>query len=229
MIIMTSQAIREQMRDYLVARLEGSGSKIEPVTKEIIPGIKSNYIRVGDNWLVLSVDQFYPDEALEMLHERVNGGGKDIAFVFLGDRETFFRSAEDAGRDKKHGKSLKNSSYSEVLNLIYLRPEEKYVSAKRGKTLQFYHPQFSDPEFGTFPEKIVSYQFKPALLTYGHIKRGFKPDNCESKRFYSWHNRVELQGALNVENGVLIERPKVNINITESSSKDHESEILGKS
>jgi len=199
------------MRDYLVARLESSDLKIESVTKELVSGIHSNYINVGDKGLVLLVDQIYPckkeangkkvtvlKQAYQVLY---NNGAKNIALVFLKDGKTFFRSSiddENTGLKsikpkQEERRSFKDYKERDLMRINTFRPEENFVFDKRKGIMQYYQPS-SDG----LSEAVLSYNFEPVSLDYGHIKNEYKyhPLDSMSKVWRIWKNENRLIGQL---------------------------------
>jgi len=90
---MKPKIIRKNMMDYLLTRLECSNPSIVSKSREIISGITSNYIFVGDKGLVFLVDEIYPGDNLKRIHDFAASSGKDIAYVFMKDGKNFFRSS----------------------------------------------------------------------------------------------------------------------------------------
>src|SRR3990172_10862692 len=127
---MKPKIIRKNMMDYLLTRLECSNPSIVSKSREIISGITSNYIFVGDKGLVFLIDEIYPGDNLERIHDFAASSGKDIAYVFMKDGKNFFISsvAGEQGSSglssirfkQKHGLSLKEYNEDELKKMITL-------------------------------------------------------------------------------------------------------------
>jgi len=199
---MTSKQHKKEMLDYLVSKLESSGEKIEPAHKELFKGTTTNFIRVGNDGLVLLLDQTYPGTRFEGAYDAGIKNRKRFAVVILKDGKTFFRNAaEDNTFKQKYELSLKNYSTEEMHRMIQFRPEEIYLVSEVGKS----RLQYFQPTSAKLSPMVVSYQFEPAEFDYSHIDSysQFKPEDRESVRLHLWsdkHERTEnlLLGRSNV-------------------------------
>jgi len=208
---------KQEMLGYLEAHLAGSSDKIEARSKELVPGIKSNYILVGDDGIVFLIDQPYANDTFKRIYDTIaqnpdeSKRRKNFAPVFFKDGKTFFRSAvgnvEETGIKSKRFKaddehSLKN--YKEVMNqIISMRPEELFISRNLGKWIQYYQSQSEKLEQG-----IVSYKFQPVELDYSHIppEERFGPITRISERLSLWRDKRFFSGNLNLFNNYLVPR-----------------------
>ena len=211
---MVNQRERREMSEYIAANLEGTGENIVRKTKELVPGIKSNYIIVGTNGAVILVDRAYSGDSLKQLggvfkHPRNNI--TNLAYVLFKDGETFFRSAV-AGEDKTGVKSKRFRAdeehslkhYSDRMDkVISMRPEELYISRGLGRTVQYYQPKSERLEQG-----IVSYKFEPVELDYSHIPSDarFGPVTRDSERLSIWTKTGLNPGKFKLENSLLVPR-----------------------
>jgi len=206
---MTTRRQRRQMKDYLVDRLINCGEIIEPKTKEIVSGILTNYIKVGENGIILLVDQLYPNKALDELYKKARKQLENVGIVFYKDGKNFFRSAVEKNYYKmKKNLSLKEYSDDDLHKIILFRPEESFAYIVKGKKLQYYQP-ISD----RLPEGLVTFKFDSVIFNYNHIdpRHRFKPNDTDSKKLHIWINRDFCKGKLRLENripnkGILKER-----------------------
>jgi len=200
---MATNREKKEMSEYLTIKLEGSNLNIIPRTREIVPGIESNYIRIGANGLVFLVDQTYPNYALERVHEKAITQGLDIAFVFFKDGKTFFRSASKDKRHKKdQGRSLKQYLNPELNRMIMFRPEEEFVSLLNEGGMQYYQQESERLEQG-----IVAYNFEPIVFDYSHKpleERKYTGIEQNSRKLRIWTKRDFWDGKLKLEKGILV-------------------------
>lgn len=200
---MITKQQQKTMQDYLVAKLAGSSESIEPRSKEILPGITTNYILVNPDGVVLLIDKVYSGSSFEELHRRVFKQRQNIGIAIYKDSETFFRSAARKKRFKKdNGLSLKNYSNEELYRMILFRPEEFFIFS-RSKFIQYYQPTSS-----RLTEEIVSYQFTRVRFDYSHISYydRFQPQNTDSKKLFIWNSRMETKNPLVLKDSNLEER-----------------------
>ena len=186
---------RNEMRDYLVEKLRGSNNIIEPVTRAI-SGIESDYIKVGQDGIVILVNRVYPNESLNQLYKTACQFKKNVAPVFFKDGETFFRNAAERHYFKKsHNLSLKHYTGQQMHQMILFRPEEIFV-LDRSPLIQYYQPRSERLEQG-----LASFKFSPVRFDYSHIDSSyrFKPENRESDRLHIWTETELNQGNLRVE------------------------------
>ena len=205
---MASRAMKKEMLDYLVAKMKGCNPSVEPAAKEMIPGIRSSYIKVGKNGLVLLVDQAYPNDGLEEMRDMAkNQGRTNMAYVFLKDGELFFRSSVAGmngkpglhtmrGKQEK-GLSLKRYSKEELQKMITFRPEEVFVFGEKRKALQYYQPESPNLEEG-----LENFEFKNVHFDYGHIS-GDSPEEKDSVRLHIWTLRNHNTSPLVLDDGYL--------------------------
>ena len=71
------------MLEYLVSKLEGSATKIEPRIKEVISGIESSYVLVDEKGILLLVDQAYPNDSFQRLYCTAQNSRKNVGAVLL--------------------------------------------------------------------------------------------------------------------------------------------------
>jgi len=199
---MASQRQKSQMRDYLVGKLDGNGDKIEPCTNELISGINSNYLLLGEDEVVLLADQVYPRDSFQRLWNFLRRD-KCVGVVVLKDGQTFFRSAAKRNYFKKNrGLSLKNYTDEDMYRMLLLRPEEVFLK-NRGQV------QYYQPDSDRLDECVVSFRFSPVIFDYSHITapNRFKPQADSSRKLFISGNRNEIRGNLVLDaNGMLIER-----------------------
>ena len=201
---MVSQREKRRMQEYVVEKLRLGGEKAEPLTKKLIAGrdINSSYILVGDNGIVLLVDQTYPEECFKRVYNDVSLQRNDKqeprfsrkAVVFYKDGKTFFRSSM-AGRGgkaelesmrfkQKYKLSLKNYSTEDLRKMITFRPEEILAFNSIDSLLQYYQPKSERLEEG-----IISYNFTPVHFDYSHLAGiDFRPSDTDSKRLHIWES-----------------------------------------
>lgn len=199
---MTSKKNQKEMLEYLVEKLSSS-NETKAFQKEIIPGIKSNYIKVGGEDIVFLVDKVYPNESIREFNKRAHESNLNVVYVILKDGENFFRSAARNNYFKKSNMlSLKNYSNEDLNKMILFRPEESFISMIRGYN-QYYQP--SSPRKN---ECIVNYKFEPVHFDYSHIDpyEKFKPTNKNSEKLNIWTKNKELFGDLKVDEKYLIEK-----------------------
>lgn len=198
---MVTKKQRSQMLDYLADKLAGCGEVIVPRTKQIISGIDSSYIKVGNDGIVLLVDRVYPNNILGELYEKVRKQRENICIVFYKDGKTFFRSAAEKNYYKiRNGLSLKNYSDDTLYKIILFRPEESFVYTNIGKLLQYYQPGSNKLD-----EVLVNFEFKPVYYDYSHIdpKSRFRPTDTYSRKLHIWVNKEFCKGKLKLESNML--------------------------
>jgi hypothetical protein len=200
---MVGQREKMEMRDYVVAELEGSNPKVTPITKELVSGIRSSYVKLGSTGLVLLVDQVYPNGSLQNIHEIAQKQNLDMGFVFYKDRETFFRSAAKNKHFKKEqGLSLKNYSNEDLRKMLLFRPEEELVYDLRDRLVQYYQP-----ESQRLPQGIVTFRFEPVVFDYSHIlpeERVYHGITEESKKLRIWNGRNFSPGKVKLKHGFIV-------------------------
>ncbi len=197
---MVSKRDQNNMRDYIFASLEGAHLKIEPRSKELISGIKSHYLVLDDNGIVILVDRVYPGETLPNLMRLVKEARPNVGAVLFKDGETFFRSAAEDKRFKKdQGLSLKNYSDDKIHRMMLLRPEEIFLGNRNGE-VQYYQPESERLDKG-----IETFRFAPVIYDYSHILScdRFGPVTEKSKKLFIWENREHYDGNLILANGRL--------------------------
>lgn len=199
MFFMTTQRQRDEMRDFLVAKLSHNGNVVEPIRREIIPGsrINSGYIKVNNCGLVVLVDETYTGKQFEIAYQKaLRQFPNNSAFVFLKDGKTYFRSAAAKNYYKKeHGFSLKHLTEEQMRNLILLSPAEKIIFESGGSMIQYYQPQSAKLEEG-----LESFRFTPAPFDRSHIpsSRRYGPEQEDSKRLAIWEERWHFTGNLSL-------------------------------
>lgn len=195
---------KKQMMDYLVSKLELANLGVTPKTKELLSGIKSSYIIIGekDSGIVLLVDQEYPKDSFPKFFQSAKSRFKDVASVIFKDGKIFFRNAAEKNYFKKNKwLSLKHYSNYEMNRMIALRPEEIFLNSQR-EWLQYFQP-----ESPRLREGLESFKFEPVTFDYDHIDsyERFKPENRDSKRLYIWReNRVHDETGLKIIKGILV-------------------------
>lgn len=208
---MAKKKQREQMFDYLVARLKGSGQSVVPKRGVLTGGIESSYILVENDGVVFLVDQPYPNEGIMDVY-RACWGNKQFNFcpVFLKDGRTFYRSsmAGESGEaglkskrfKQKHGLSLKRYNEDELRRMITFRPEERFAFG-RSPVLHYYQPDSAN-----LSEGVVKYGFSKVIFDYSHISDSdrFKPENKASEVIHLWRDRNEMRGNLRLDGRVLV-------------------------
>ncbi len=208
---MVKESEKRAMRAFLESRLADSNLNIKPVRKEIVSGsgINSDYMLIGDDGIVLMVNQAYPNNLLARIHggivNNLEKPRKNFGFVFFKDGKTFFRSAaaRDYAYKSKRNLSLKNYDAEEMRRIMLLRPEEIHVSEDRNGWVQYYQPQSA-----RLPEALVTYKYGNVEFDYSHLAGtdDFRPADTESKRLYIWNRKVEASGRLRLIGGMLNSR-----------------------
>jgi len=204
--LMVSKMQKKEMMDYVVSQLKNPFTIISPQSRNLIKGIESNYILVGDKGLVFLIDQQYPNNSLDKIHDGALNDGKDIAFTFLKDGKTFFRSATSAKRFKKdRNLSLKYYSDNELHKMIMFRPEEEFALSL-GKCFGGSWVQYYQPNSNRLQEGIVSYEFEPVIYDYSHIPRNerFGGNSAESQKLRIWNRRTLNPGNIRLKDRFLI-------------------------
>lgn len=186
------------MLDYLVAHLEGSGDRVQPVTLDTAQG-RANMILVGDNGVVLLCDRTFPHEGFGRLMYKASQGYQRIAPVFFKDGETFFRAkAGEVNYKSDKGLSLKNYTPEEISKMILFRPEEQRVLGHAGGWMQYYQPQSE-----RLNEGLESFYFVPVKYDYSHSDSRFVPDEKDSNKMFLWTERRHAEGKLVLKDRLL--------------------------
>jgi hypothetical protein len=182
---------RQEMKDYLVAKLEGEFSDLDIRTKQLISPIESTYIfpTKTRNNVIFLLDQEYPNGRFEKISRMFHNNGVRVIPVFYKDGETFFRSAaKKYSYKQKKGLSLKNYSDKkdkELYKMIFFRPEESFVNSQR-RYLQYYQPSLQKLEQG-----IETFEFKPVYFDYSHKEEdSFRPEDTISRKLGVWTRRI---------------------------------------
>jgi hypothetical protein len=213
---MVSQRQKQQMKDYVVAKLEGSSDSIKPIEKEILPGITSNYVLINKDGAVILVDQPYPNDGLSKLTDlfrNPTNGRVHIAYLVFKDGKTFFRNAahgEEAGLSgvkykSDKGLSLKDYTPEQVRRMITFRPEEKYVRRRNmDNTGNFGWVQYYQPASEGLEEGVESFRFGNVTFNLDHLDSSarFGETYRDSERLFIWddqqrrHNpgQIKLEG-----------------------------------
>jgi len=189
-----------QMRDYLVTNLEGSNSIVDPRRAELVSGIDTHYIDVGED-RVLLVDNIYPNNSLNVVYKFLKSGGRKVIPVFYKDGETFFRNASRHFYKSGDGKelSLKKYSAKDMRKIILFRPEEVFVNSIR-EYVQYYQPASE-----RLNEGIETFRFQPVSLDYSHVENDrFQPQNTDSRKLGLWVDRKHREGKLEIYKDYLI-------------------------
>lgn len=197
---MVSKKQKDQMKDYILSRLNSSSGKTLPVSKELVSGIKSNYILVGNEGVILLVDQVYPGDSLKTLNDMAKRQGRNAVAVLYKDGETFFRSAAEKIQFKQtYDLSLKNYPKEDLHKIILLRPEEIFLNSRQ-HLVQYYQPCSEN-----LGEGVESFAFNPVHFDYSHIdsRYRFKPRDIDSKRLYTWKDRNHNSGRFVLEDSLL--------------------------
>ncbi len=199
---MVSKEQKKEMMDYLVSRLEPVNERVIPRNREIVSGIVSNYIMIGDSeGIVLLVDQIYRGNSFEDVHGRARAQFRNVASVVIKDGQTFFRNAMERNYFKKDRElSLKMYSDEEMRRMILFRPEESFLFNVQRGWLQYFQPKSEQLEKG-----IESFRFESVSFDYSHIDshEKFKPQNTDSRKLYIWTRRVHNEGNLKIVQGFL--------------------------
>jgi len=199
---MITKKQRIEMKDYLVSKLEGFYSNLEPKTNEILGGIKSNYIFVSPNEVVFFIDQEYPKDSLRKIHNIFHNRDVEVAHVIFKDGKTFFRSASERHYFKKERElSLKNYSKEDMYKMILFRPEEIFLKSRRS------HLQYYQPNSQKLNEGIDTFAFENVVFDYSHIpKDKFKPQNRVSERLHIWRKRFHGEENLKVKGSYIVKK-----------------------
>lgn len=208
---MATKKEQERMKEYFAEKLNGCGKTIEPCRKEIVEGITSNYIKVGNDGLVILIERQYPNGSLKKLHEAAGRHGwKNVAFVFYNDGKIFLRSAyEDNLFKMERGLSLKNYTEKELKGLVQLTPAEIYVNSIR-KRVQYYN----DNSVPFMDEELMSVKFEEVNPDYNHVMGEKRKNMKRHRRFYDVPlkrkfiigDTIENTGKVELKDGYLIKR-----------------------
>lgn len=209
------------MHEYVLERFRES-YEADLVKRKFVLGIETAYVDIDREGVVLLVDQPYPkekrgDSRLSVVQHELQGvanrkmpglfdSGAKVAFVFLKDGETFFRSAaEDNYFKARKGLSLKHCSIEDFQRMMALRPEEIFVNERR-ECIHYYQP-----ESPRLDECLKTYEFSPVRFDYGHInaRERFKPHNRESKRLWIIRKESGLEGRVRLSGGILAGEPRL--------------------
>lgn len=202
---MVKKKEKARMMDYLVSSLEGSGPNIAPLRNQNINGLEANCIQVGNEGVVLLVDQKFPGDSFRRLWMGAQSQvGDNVAIVFYKDGQTFFRNAAERNYFKKSkGLSLKHYSDDEMHRMILFQPEEATVNNRRSWL------QYFQPESERLSEGLVSYKFNTVTYDYDHIDKSegrFKPSNRESTKVFIWKEKVEHSPQVQFRSPFLVDR-----------------------
>ena len=114
--------------EYLITHLEECGEDVQAKTKEIVPGLKTDYLLVEDDGIVLAIDRHYTKESFSALYQKANKERKQVAVVLLNNGKTFFRSAaKKVSFKRERHLSLKAYSDEDIQKIIECRPEEIHL------------------------------------------------------------------------------------------------------
>ena len=198
-------SVREKRRamEYVTERLDGSGENLNS-NESRINGKKFNYIRVGDDGIVLMVDRKFGKTDFNRLYNETRMRFERVAPLFFKDGNTFFRSAAEKNYFKKENElSLKEYTDAEMHRMMLLTPEELKVIERGGRTIQYYQP---DSE--RLHEGIVEFNFGPVMFDYSHIPRDerFGPETRESERLKIWTLAEDLPLELRLDGNYLVPR-----------------------
>ena len=124
---MINRVQRDRMRDYVMAKLEGS-SHVRPVRTQVFPGVDSTYFVVDERAVVLLVDQEYPGERFTDFRRAVETSRPETFVQFLPlfykDGKTFFRSAaKDNFYKQQRCLSLKEYSAEDMSQFLSISLE----------------------------------------------------------------------------------------------------------
>jgi len=190
---MVSRKQKQDMKDFLVAGLEGFGLNIEPCTKPIVEKKDSSYVLVGSKGIVLLIDRPYAKDAFLKLHSQARQSKRDVAVVLFKDGKSYFRSAKHRGHQRrKKGRSLERYSVGDLQKLLMLHPIESFLAENRS------YVQYYQPDSPRLNEGIECFQFKPIVFDYTHIPetKRFGPEKEKSKSLFLWKYRGHLEGSL---------------------------------
>ena len=126
---MPSQREKRRMMDFTLDCLDSSGEDVNP-TSGNTRGININYIKVGDDGIVLMVDKAFGEEKFKSIYRDIQGQFDRVGILFFKDRKTFFRSAAERNYFKKSNElSLKKYNNEDMHRMMLLRPEEIKVNS----------------------------------------------------------------------------------------------------
>ncbi len=199
---MTSQKEKKRMMDFTLSCLEDSGENLVPCSKSI-HNKKTNYIKVGDDGVVLLVDKIFRGKNFDKIYSEAMRDFSRVGTLFFKDGKTYFRNAaKDNYFRQERGLSLKNYTNKEMNKMIMFRPEEKIVYDEiYTESLQYYQPESERLE-----EKIATFRFKPVTFDYTHIhpSERFGPAHEKSKRLRVWDKRIERDEDLELSKKYLL-------------------------
>lgn len=201
---MVNKGQKRRMIEYVAGCLDRSGESINLGAKKI-EGKDVNYIKVGDDGIVLMVDQAFGKPRFNRIHSGAQRQFPRVGVLFYKDGDTFFRSAAEKNQFKKKEElSLKHYDNNQMHRMMLLRPEEIRIKNHR-IPLQYYQPESQRLEEG-----IVQYSFGPVRFDYVHVDSSerFKPDNRDSARLFIWNadKKVELSNDLVLGRNLLVNR-----------------------
>jgi hypothetical protein len=204
---MAPAKLKKQMLDYICKNLDGSvegKGLVVPGLKTFFTGIVTAYVKVGNDGLVLVVDQEYPEDRFSELYKRAqHQTPNNVGIVFLKDGKTFFRSAAARNYFKKSQElSLKHYNPEQMQSMILLRPEERFL-VNRARRLQYYQPASERLEEG-----IETFDFTPVRFDYSHINPEikFKPEDRFSERLFLHKSRNHQTEPVKLVSGYLVPR-----------------------
>jgi len=193
---------RLRMKDYLVAKLEGTGEKIDGSN---VSGIGANCISVGNEGIVLLMDQTRSGSAFRKDYGTAREDCSEVGIVFYKDGDTFFRSdAQKSNSRLSEDRSLKEYNPEQVRRMISLTPAEIFArNVKDGIT------QYFQPESERLGEGLETFKFTTVLFDYSHIpaKDRYGHVRVPSKKIFLWENRWHFDSQLELRvDGLLTKR-----------------------
>jgi hypothetical protein len=162
---MTSRQLKQQMTDFLAARLEDSG--LYDIRASDADGI---LLREKSGLTCTAYIFTHADKTPVWKVAQANRGYHDAGFytahVFLQDKDEFFRPL--SRRERQYRKSLKHYKKEDIDRMVKLSDLERFVLKRYPAELPelaYYSPR---------PEAIVSYTMEQVGLDYSHLHHGDK-------------------------------------------------------
>ena len=205
---MITRQNRERMQEYLVDKLSGSYKTVKNKSNIFTSDIRTNYITLDDNGIVLLVDKEYPRDSyrehnltsFQIIYEKAKREKEHVGVVVYKDPETFFRSA--AAHKHKNNGQFGSSRYGakDLHNILWFRPEERFLFDKN-KTLQYYQPKSQRLE-----ECLATYTYAPITAFYSGTtnKRGYTFPLITYKLDHRITNETKTSQNLILQNGLLV-------------------------
>lgn len=220
---MTLAKHRTEMVEYLVDRIDGFGESVVPKASEIVPGVVSSYILIGDenndSSIVLLLDRDYPKGVFKKIYNGASSVKKNVAVVVLKDETTFFRPAFNGDfSPRRYNRSV---NYPDDIrdfckefkteDKVLLQPEENFLVSQKIRynekpIVQYFRPSSDDD---AVQPALETFLFTPVSLNYGYIDSAtrVKPRSRNSARLHSFEKIGENSGRAVLKKNYSYKRP----------------------